>query len=563
MQPVKRRSSHLRRAALLGVAAAAVAHLPPLHIAQHLNSALLDAWTGLPGNAQAEIVIVDLGHADAVTALASLGRRDEARGLAVAEQAGPPVKATVIGPTAIALGPVSVSPWVETAAWAFALAALLALATRRSKSLAPYWLLGIGGTGVLLLTSGTAFAMGATWVPVAGPSLMLLTASALALLEPNRLLEAPVWRREQPESASAYLRRGELEAAWEEYRERPVTAALLPELYALGLALESGGYPALAVDTYLRIAIVAPDFEDVTRRLVRAGRRGGADDGELEALRATMPSRIGRYRLLEPIGRGMSGQVYLARDPKINRLVAIKLIDLTLERDEAELADATERFRREVETTGRLSHKNIVTIFDMGESKGRAYIAMEYLKGDLLSRFTTKETLLPPKLVLELGALTADALDYAHSQNVIHRDIKPGNIMYDSVSGDLKITDFGIARLIDVNRTRTGIVLGTPSFMSPEQIEGGNVNGHTDLFALGVSLYELLTGQLPFRGASMTNLMFVIANEPHERVTAARRELPIDVDTIIDTALSKDPGARYQRGADMAEALRVVTRRMA
>ena len=279
-------------------------------------------------------------------------------------------------------------------------------------------------------------------------------------------------------------------------------------------------------------------------------------------MREEMPARLGRYRLLEPIGQGTTGRVYLARDPKINRLVAVKLIDLSLERDEDEVEDARDRFRREAETAGRLSHPNIVTIFDIGSAKGRAYIAMEFVKGDLLSRFTSPETLLPPRLVLELGALVADALDYAHSRNVIHRDIKPGNIMYDSVSGDLKITDFGIARLIDVDRTRTGVVLGTPSFMSPEQIEGRNVKGHTDLFALGVSLYELLTGRLPFRGNSMTKLMFVIANEPHEPVSAVRASLPVELDEVIDTALSKDPDKRFARGADMAEAMRSVAARM-
>jgi serine/threonine-protein kinase len=128
--------------------------------------------------------------------------------------------------------------------------------------------------------------------------------------------------------------------------------------------------------------------------------------------------------------------------------------------------------------------------------------------------------------------------------------------MYDSVSDSLKITDFGIAKLIDANRTRTGIVLGTPAFMSPEQLEGKNVNGHTDLFALGVSLYQLLTGHLPFRGASMTKLMFVIANEPHQAVTALRADLPKWLDGVIDRALAKDPADRFQTGAEMAAALR-------
>jgi serine/threonine-protein kinase len=133
--------------------------------------------------------------------------------------------------------------------------------------------------------------------------------------------------------------------------------------------------------------------------------------------------------------------------------------------------------------------------------------------------------------------------------------------MYDSLSASLTLTDFGIARLIDVSRTRTGIVLGTPSFMAPEQLEGRNVNGHTDLFALGVTLYELLTGRLPFRGASMTELMFVIANEPHQPVTAVRPDLPAVLDSVIDRALAKEPNARYARGADMADALRAAAQR--
>jgi serine/threonine-protein kinase len=309
------------------------------------------------------------------------------------------------------------------------------------------------------------------------------------------------------------------------------------------------------------VAVVDPHFRDVAQRLLAAARGGGPQLAKPEVRGAPLQT-LGRYEILAIIGEGATGKVFLGRDPKINRLLAIKVIDLATEYETTELVDATDRFRREAETAGRLTHPNIVTVFDIGEADGLAYIAMEYLKGRHLSDFTKPDGLLPTSLVLELMALTAEALHYAHSQNVVHRDIKPANIMYDSVSGTLKITDFGIARLIDVSRTRTGIVLGTPSFMAPEQLEGNNVNGHTDLFALGVSLYELLAGRLPFRGASMTKLMFVIANEPHPPVSAARPDLPKQLDALLDVALAKNAADRFQTGADMADALRAVAAQM-
>jgi serine/threonine-protein kinase len=204
-----------------------------------------------------------------------------------------------------------------------------------------------------------------------------------------------------------------------------------------------------------------------------------------------MPAAIGRYQLLEPIGRGAMGNVYLGRDPLINRILALKAIDLTIDyEDSAQLDSTAESFLREATIAGSLSHPNIVTIFDVGETDGLAYIAMEYVRGHHLSEFATADRLLPVDTVLDLISRAADALHYAHGRNVVHRDIKPANIMYDSLSNNVKITDFGIAKLIDASRTRTGIVLGTPAFMSPEQLEGKNVNGHTDVFALGVSLYQ-------------------------------------------------------------------------
>jgi eukaryotic-like serine/threonine-protein kinase len=265
--------------------------------------------------------------------------------------------------------------------------------------------------------------------------------------------------------------------------------------------------------------------------------------------------RLGRYTLEREIGRGAMGIVYLGRDTAINRAVAIKAIPLASEFSDAELAEARARFFREAETAGRLNHPNIVTIYDVGEERGLAYIAMEYLKGRHLSDHATPNNLLEPRKVLEVIGRTAEALGFAHKQQVVHRDIKPANLMYDASTDILKITDFGIARLTGAGSTRTGIVLGTPSFMSPEQLEGRNVTGHSDLFSLGVSLFQLLTGQLPFTADSMTGLMQQIAEVPHPPLRAFRPDLPECVEVLIDRALAKDPDARFDSGAQMAAAL--------
>jgi eukaryotic-like serine/threonine-protein kinase len=344
---------------------------------------------------------------------------------------------------------------------------------------------------------------------------------------------------------------GRLKEAWALYRQLAPSQPLLPEIYDLACALAAHGGLDEAADLFHRVAQVDGEFRDVAQRLVRADHAPTGDD-----VRALMPPSIGRYQLLEPIGRGAMGNVYLGRDPLINRILALKAIDLTMGYDQGGLESTADSFLREATIAGSLSHPNIVTIFDVGQSDGLAFIAMEYVRGHHLSEFATPDRLLPVDVVLDLVGRAAEALEYAHRRNVVHRDIKPANIMYDSLSNNLKITDFGIAKLIDANRTRTGIVLGTPAFMSPEQLEGKNVNGHTDLFALGVSLYQLLTGLLPFRGASMTNLMFVIANEPHQPVTSVRGDLPKWLDEVVDQALAKAPADRFQSAAEMAAAVR-------
>jgi eukaryotic-like serine/threonine-protein kinase len=436
--------------------------------------------------------------------------------------------------------------------WVLAAVLIGVLGVLRAPTRPIAWLALTGAALGILVVGTIAFGAANLWLPVTGPlAWVVLAGSLLAIRVPRaarpKRLDGDLVAARQAASG------GQLADAWSRYRQISPVPALLPELYELASQLDAAGNDRCAADLFHRIAQVDGEFRDVARRLVRANQPQSAG---VTVNRDEMPAAMGRYQLLEPIGRGAMGYVYLGRDPKINRIVAIKAVNLAAEVEPAELEEASRNFLREAEIAGRLSHPNIVTIFDVGETNGLAYIAMEYLKGRHLSEFVVPERLLPVNTVLDLLSRTADALDYAHSQNVVHRDIKPANIMYDSIADGLKITDFGIARLIDVGRTRTGIVLGTPAFMSPEQLEGKNVNGHTDLFALGVSLYQLLTGHLPFRGASMTKLMFVIANEPHESVTAVRPDLPPRLNPIIDRALAKEPSERFQTGAEMAAALR-------
>jgi serine/threonine-protein kinase len=373
------------------------------------------------------------------------------------------------------------------------------------------------------------------------------------------------------------------EQRFAELKGRKPNATVLADLYALGNQLEQRGRTPQATAVYRHLARFDNTYKDVATRLKRLmdtdrakTKPAGTPKTDSPAMSATTPNlraapqerpaaaaaaavpdneRLGRYQLEREIGRGAMGVVYLGRDTAINRMVAIKAIPLAAEFSDTELVEARSRFFREAETAGRLNHPNIVTIYDVGEERGLAYIAMEYLKGRHLSDYAKSNNLLEPGKLLDITARTANALGFAHKQQVVHRDIKPANLMYDPSTDVLKITDFGIARLSGAGSTRTGIVLGTPSFMSPEQLEGRTVTGHSDLFSLGVSLFQLLTGQLPFTADSMTGLMQQIAEAPHPPLRAFRPDLPACVESVIDRALAKNPEARYDSGAQMAAAL--------
>ncbi len=266
--------------------------------------------------------------------------------------------------------------------------------------------------------------------------------------------------------------------------------------------------------------------------------------------------KLGQYDIVKEIGRGSMGIVYLGRDTVKNRDVALKTMCLASEFDHKALADAKERFMREAEFLDTLNHPNIVDFYSAGEEHGLAYIAMEYLRGVELKEYTQPGRLLPLHVLLEIMERAAEALAYAHEQNIVHRDVKPGNIMYDADAHVIKVADFGISRLTNLSRTRSGIVLGSPIYMSPEQVRGHKINGLSDLFSLGAMFYQLVTSHLPFEGETDMQVMYRIAQEPHPDIFAIRPDLPPCVAGVINRALEKDMERRYQSGHEMAQAIR-------
>jgi serine/threonine-protein kinase len=280
-----------------------------------------------------------------------------------------------------------------------------------------------------------------------------------------------------------------------------------------------------------------------------------ADKAPGIAMNGHPPANLGRYKILKELGRGAMGLVYLGKDPTIQRFVAIKTMRLN-DIDEPDKAQAIKaRFFREAESAGRLSHPNIVTIYDAGEQEELGYIAMELVDGQSLKEWSRKPNLLPLSDAVQTLATVADALDYAHQQGVVHRDIKPANIM---ITKDrlVKVMDFGIAKMASNSKTQTDIVLGTPTYMSPEQIAGKKVDGRSDVFSLGVVFFELLTGQPPFTADNLSALLFAIAQHPHPELHSLRPDLPPMFQEIINRALQKELPQRYRGAGEFAQDLR-------
>lgn len=401
-----------------------------------------------------------------------------------------------------------------------------------------------------------------------------LIAVGIAVSVKDLILKAKTYDRTSKESMEtnrmlglSLQSQGLLDLAFEKFRKCAMDDSMKEVIYNLGLDYERKRMINKAVSVYEYILASGGVFRDLGERtsklkkLIDPFSEPGGDGKKEEKIMLSddlgIRPTVGRYEIMAELGKGAMGIVYKARDPKINRLLAIKTIRFSDEFEPAKIKGAKERFLREAEIAGQLSHPSIVSIYDVGEDYDLTYMAMELIEGENLQKFCREGSLLTLKQVLYIIAETASALDYAHSRGVIHRDIKPGNIML-LEGGHVKVTDFGIAKAVSSSQTKSGVVLGTPNYMSPEQINGRPLDGRSDIFSLAVVFFELLTGQLPFQGKTLANLFYQITQVKNPSIREINPKIPRSCEQIIDRALSKEPAQRFHSAGELSRYLNAV-----
>jgi serine/threonine-protein kinase len=432
---------------------------------------------------------------------------------------------------------------------------------------------------VMVIGAVSAFASSGLWIPTMYPLLELII-GYIGVVSLSYFVTETHKEKVEGESAEtnrmlglSFQSQGMLDMAFDKFRRVPVNQEMKDILYNLALDYERKRQLNKAAAVYEYIEAHDAKFKDVRERKLKLRQAsetmvfgdgllgGGSKDNELSTGGTGVRPTLGRYEIMKQLGKGAMGIVYLGRDPRINRTTAIKTFRFTDEFDPDDVDEMKEKFFREAESAGTLSHPNIVTIYDAGDEHDLAYIAMEYLEGENLDRYIRKDHLLPMRKIIDIIADIADGLNYAHERGIVHRDIKPANVML-LKNGVIKITDFGIARITATSKTQTGIVKGTPYYMSPEQFSGQKVDGRSDIFSLGVMMYQLLTGSLPFYADNPAALMNKIMNVPHPDPRKINPRIVKPLVLILGKALTKDREKRYQKAIRMAIHLRETGRKI-
>lgn len=354
---------------------------------------------------------------------------------------------------------------------------------------------------------------------------------------------------------------GRLDSAFTILKNSLDQPRVIPMLYNLARDYEIVRNSQKAAEIYGLIAARQPDYRDVPRRILEASHQRPVEPEkgmQTNRQQGTRPLFNHRYAISKQLGAGANSKVYLAHDQKQhNKLVALKVMNLEPETNNRhQHAELLSRFLKESSTATQLDHPNIIRVLDSCKLDHVAYMCMEYVPGVSLKLHSSENRLLPESIIVNLMIQCAEALAYAHSKGVIHRDVKPANIIYDAALDQAKLTDFGIARLANSTATVAGSFLGTPSYMSPEQIGGYHLDQRSDIYSLGATMFRLLTGRTPYEASTMGELMQAIASQNHHDILQLSPDLHPCVKPVIDKALAKDPASRYQQITEMAKDLR-------
>lgn len=432
-----------------------------------------------------------------------------------------------------------------------------------------------GSVVVVFMTSATFFVGFDTWFKAVYIILTQVTIYGITIGRDLAFMRREIVSKDAIETnrmlGISLQSQGLLDLAFEKFRKCPLDAEMRDIIYNLGLDYERKRMVNKAISVYEYINPGNGGFRDLNERIptlkrVLSPHTVSAHQGKKEEQIVVDPDMeikptVGRYEILMELGQGAMGTVYKGRDPKINRLLAIKTIRFSDEFEPDKVQDIKDRFFTEAELAGKLSHPGIVAIYDVGEDYDLTYMAMEFLEGENLEKYCKKGSLLPLRRVLDVIAEVADALQYAHNSGVIHRDIKPGNVML-LKNGKIKVTDFGIAKSISASKTRTGIILGTPNYMSPEQIIGRQVDARSDIFSLGVVFFQLVTGDLPFKGENLNNLFYQITQQRHPSPSKINPRVIKPCEQIIDKCLAKNPNHRFQYAKDLVAYIRMLANKV-